>query len=170
MSDARGPTTASQIQPSGRRPQALNLGQGLLGSFTAPFYLVSTSALVPIPASTRDMHQHSTHENKYDLVVYQTLSPMAPRKHPYLASSDESPVAMKLKKMWLKAPISEDCDTNLVRGIHNLTPCQEPGANDLSSSTVEAIYSRLWSGGDAVGMRFLCLFLVILGDWCNRHS
>nr|CAD7198778.1 unnamed protein product [Timema douglasi] len=30
-----------------------------------------------------------------------------------VASSDESPVAMKLKKMWLKAPISEDCDTNL---------------------------------------------------------
>nr|CAD7394047.1 unnamed protein product [Timema cristinae] len=30
-----------------------------------------------------------------------------------MASSDESPVAMKLKKMWLKAPISEDCDTNL---------------------------------------------------------
>ncbi|KAJ9589898.1 hypothetical protein L9F63_016959, partial [Diploptera punctata] len=30
-----------------------------------------------------------------------------------LASTEESPVAMKLKKMWLKAPISEDGDTNL---------------------------------------------------------
>ncbi|XP_023711124.1 metastasis-associated protein MTA3 isoform X3 [Cryptotermes secundus] len=30
-----------------------------------------------------------------------------------MASSEESPVAMKLKKMWLKAPVSEDGDTNL---------------------------------------------------------
>jgi hypothetical protein len=30
-----------------------------------------------------------------------------------VASSEESPVAMKLKKMWLKAPVSEDGDTNL---------------------------------------------------------
>ncbi|XP_021918346.1 metastasis-associated protein MTA3 isoform X1 [Zootermopsis nevadensis] len=30
-----------------------------------------------------------------------------------MASSDESPVAMKLKKMWLKAPVSEDGDTNI---------------------------------------------------------
>jgi len=30
-----------------------------------------------------------------------------------VASSEESPVAMKLKKMWLKAPVPEDGDTNL---------------------------------------------------------
>lgn len=30
-----------------------------------------------------------------------------------MASSEESPVAMKLKKMWLKAPAPEDGDTNL---------------------------------------------------------
>ncbi|XP_069673254.1 metastasis-associated protein MTA3 isoform X1 [Periplaneta americana] len=30
-----------------------------------------------------------------------------------VASSEETPVAMKLKKMWLKAPVSEDGDTNL---------------------------------------------------------
>jgi metastasis-associated protein MTA len=30
-----------------------------------------------------------------------------------MASSEESPVAMKLKKMWLKAPVPEDGDTNL---------------------------------------------------------
>ncbi|XP_069673256.1 metastasis-associated protein MTA3 isoform X3 [Periplaneta americana] len=30
-----------------------------------------------------------------------------------MASSEETPVAMKLKKMWLKAPVSEDGDTNL---------------------------------------------------------
>jgi hypothetical protein len=36
-----------------------------------------------------------------------------------VASSEESPVAMKLKKMWLKAPVSEDGDTNL--GKRSLT-------------------------------------------------
>jgi hypothetical protein len=34
-----------------------------------------------------------------------------------VASSEESPVAMKLKKMWLKAPVSEDGDTNLGKRI-----------------------------------------------------
>lgn len=72
-----------------------------------------------------------------------------------VASSEESPVAMKLKKMWLKAPVSEDGDTNL-------------GKRCLTSSV---FFSFVYFSHQLVIVILpFCIFVLVLRDLCCLHG
>lgn len=77
-----------------------------------------------------------------------------------VASSEESPVAMKLKKMWLKAPVSEDGDTNLgkrwlreavVRNLSNLASYCRSRPYRLAPSRIFGIIESFGTGTDGKG-------------------